>query len=329
MLQEIGSGNRARSDAALNRNGEVLKVEPPQADVVHCAQKYATDPCFLQERQRLTRRIQELETVVETMRFSEMQGVKNRDMTITVYQNKVNELMLRVAEKKFLEEEFREAKQVLAEREEAQHQLERGYRELEQRSSRMEESLNEELSRYQAAAQEFEVHLELAEERHKATVDNLQVQLSSLTQERDNLQEHLFETEEQTRIIATEMQLLKHMQTCLEKSAQNAQPVASRMADANAEGTTSLCNTVMSTVTEAPPFASGCSSGGSVAGAPKPSSSDARPDAPSLQSVPADALRGDVPQWSAPWVSSSAPPSAVSSRSISAVQATGLDRSNR
>mmetsp|Transcript_99533 Transcript_99533/g.187123 ORF Transcript_99533/g.187123 Transcript_99533/m.187123 type:complete len:282 (-) Transcript_99533:81-926(-) len=275
MLRDIGG---SLSTPGLDTDGDLLTT-PKHHEVAS------------QERQRLIRRVQELETVVEQMRVTEMQGAKNRDMTIGVYQHKVNELMLRAAAKHGFEEELREARQILAVREEARCQLEHDYRVLEQGSEQMESGLSEELKRYEAAVRELEAQLELAEERHKATANSFQLQLASLTEEREHLQQRLFETEEQGRIISAELHLLRRMQSGMDGSGQ----VAPRLADGRAEGTASSSGTLLSAVTDVPltlPSPSRCSS------APR-----SRPG-----------VAGRVPQWFAPWVKSSVMPSADSAR---------------
>lgn len=267
-----------------------------------------TPPRHHEERQRLIRRAEELETVLQKMRVGEMQGAKNRDMTISLYQHKVNELVLQAAEKKGFEEDFRKAQQTLAEHEEARCQLEDQYCVLEKRSQKMESGLSEEIQRYEAAVRDLNAQMESAEDRHKATVDNFQLQLVSLTEEHEQLQQRLFETEEQGKIISAELHLLRRMQSGLDGSAQ----VATGRTDGHAEGpvlvTASSCGTVLSsfsTATSLPPTS------------PSRSSSSNPSAAVSTASLgPATGAAGRVPQWFAPWAKTALTPFADTSRRV-------------
>ena len=61
------------------------------------------------------------------LRLSDTQSAKNRDLTVEVYQNKMGELEMKLAETQYLEEQYRSVQQSLQERERAFDKLQQEY----------------------------------------------------------------------------------------------------------------------------------------------------------------------------------------------------------
>lgn len=175
------------------------------------AEKYACDPTFLQERRRLQKRIHELETVVDMMRLNETHGVRNRDMTINVYQNKVQELTMRLSEKHYLEEHYREVQDALKEKEEVYTRLEQQYKMLQEESTEQQRSLSEQLGHYEQACKDLEQHISLQERRHQQIVERFQAQAQALLEEKDNIQKRMVEAEDHRKIVEAELIMQRRM----------------------------------------------------------------------------------------------------------------------
>lgn len=214
-------------DEAPRIEGAKNRTDLPASNLVLRSIMNTHDPSFPQKRELLNRRILELETVVEIMRMSKAQGANNRDVTIGVYQGKVNDLMQRVAKRHHIEEEYRKAKNVLAEREVSQKQIQQEYRTLEQESHDQEAALQEQIVRYEASISELEAHIAVAEERHQVAVEGFQAQVNALQDERDELERCLFDTQERGRIAAMELKLLRQWQPGgAERTKDGRQPLA-------------------------------------------------------------------------------------------------------
>lgn len=205
VANNFSSRRSSETEVEALRDGVVNDVTRP--GLVGCAEKYSTSQGILQldtERQRLIRRTQELETIVEMLRASESQP--NQDVFSN--QGKVNELMMRAAEKKFLEEQFAGAQQTLAEREEALSRLENEHVALEQEGLAQEAALTEQLIRYEDVVQNLEQHITTMERLIESPG------FPALMQLRDRVTE----ADECGRVVSAELDTLRRVQSFNERS---------------------------------------------------------------------------------------------------------------
>lgn len=151
------------------------------------------------------KRIHELETIVDMMRLNESQGVRNRDMTITVYQNKVQELTMRLAEKQFIEEHYREVQESLREKEDAYARLQHEYQMLQEESNAQQKSYSEQIKTYEQACKQLEQHISLSDKHHQTVVEQFQTQVNALLEEKDGIQKKMRDVEDHGRIIEAEL----------------------------------------------------------------------------------------------------------------------------
>eukprot|EP00747_Dinoflagellata_sp_TGD_P019168 gnl/TRDRNA2_/TRDRNA2_126987_c0_seq3.p1 gnl/TRDRNA2_/TRDRNA2_126987_c0~~gnl/TRDRNA2_/TRDRNA2_126987_c0_seq3.p1 ORF type:complete len:384 (-),score=97.69 gnl/TRDRNA2_/TRDRNA2_126987_c0_seq3:111-1262(-) len=195
-----GSFVDASSDLRSEQGGAVLDNGAEEAALL------------VEEERRLTRRRDELEAVLEMMRATEIEDGKNREATIALFESKVNELMLRIAEKEGLEEEYAESKKILADREEARRQLQLEFAAEEKAALEQETALVAQLQQYEAACTELESAIDMAEKSHRAALEGVEA-TKRLTEEQDRLGQQLCDTEAQGRRVAEELDLMRRSQS--------------------------------------------------------------------------------------------------------------------
>lgn len=169
------------------------------------AEKYACDPVFMQERRRLMKRIHELETIVDMLRLNETQVIRNREMTISVYKNKVQELTNRLSEKQYVEEHYRGVQESLREKEDAYARLHQQYQILQNDSDAQQKSFVEQKKTYEQACKDLQDQMSMAEKHHQQVAEQFQSQLNDLLQEKDTVQKKMRDVEEHGKIVEAEL----------------------------------------------------------------------------------------------------------------------------
>merc|ERR1719356_177454 len=118
------------------------------------------------------------------------------------YQNQLNELMRSITQTQNLDEDYREAQGILAEKEAARAELESECNALENNFKEQEEKVRERLTHYEAVVGELKSQVETCEVRHP--FENSHAEADAIQRDRDALGNCLCDADLHGRIIIAE-----------------------------------------------------------------------------------------------------------------------------